>query len=73
MLLKLAALGAIGYVGYKYLEKNGGLAKLTGSSSRPAGSGGAETDLVDPHLAVAGGPLSNEARVVHSGEPLGVA
>jgi hypothetical protein len=61
MLLKLAALGAIGYVGYKYLEKNGGLSQLTGPGT---------SDRSDPHLAVAGGPLSEGATLVHAGEPM---
>jgi uncharacterized membrane protein YebE (DUF533 family) len=52
MLLKLAALGALGYAGYKYYEKNK-------DSFRSPGN---ERALP----AVAGGPLSNEARVQSS-------
>jgi uncharacterized membrane protein YebE (DUF533 family) len=52
MLLKLAALGALGYAGYKYYEKNK-------DSFRSLGSPRAQ-----PRLA--GGPLSNNARVQSS-------
>ena len=48
MLLKLAALGALGYAGYKYYEKN----KATFTADRPR-----------PAVALAGGPLSDQARV----------
>ena len=78
MLLRLAALGALGYVGYKYLQKNGGLASLAPAASpggsgdtgsaRQATSGNEEPDLSDPHVAMAGGPLSNDAAVVHAGQ-----
>jgi len=52
MLLKLAALGAIGYAGYKYYEKNKDSFRIgLGERSRPA---------------LAGGPLSNEANVQSS-------
>ena len=75
MLLKLAALGTLGYVGYKYLQKNGYLADMHSpyvksdfdhASKKNAG----EPDLSDPHVAMAGGPLSNDAAVIHAGEPL---
>ena len=59
MLLKLAALGALGYVGYRYYEKNRGT--LDASFRRLTGAR-RET----PDVALAGGPLSNEARVVHA-------
>ena len=55
MLLKLAALGAIGYAGYRYYEKNRD--SLDASFRRFTGS---RRDAP----AVAGGPLSNEARIV---------
>ena len=49
MLLKLATLGALGYAGYKYYEKN----KASFAAPRQ-------------RSAVAGGPLSDEARVQSS-------
>jgi uncharacterized membrane protein YebE (DUF533 family) len=52
MLLKLAALGALGYAGYRYYEKN--------KDSFRMGS----TPRAQP--ALAGGPLSSEARVQSS-------
>ena len=55
MLLKLAALGAIGYVGYRNYEKN---RHSLDASFRRFTSSRRET----PQLA--GGPLSDEARVV---------
>ena len=70
MLLRLAALGALGYVGYKYLQNSGGLSQLTGRGSGDASTGSAEPDLSDPHVAMAGGPLSNDATIVSGGEPL---
>ena len=51
MLLKLAALGAIGYAGYKYYEKNRATFALPRST---------------PDVALAGGPLSDQARVQSS-------
>jgi uncharacterized membrane protein YebE (DUF533 family) len=52
MLLKLAALGAIGYAGYKYYEKNKDSFRM-GSSKRS-------------QPALAGGPLSSQAHVQDS-------
>lgn len=52
MLLKLAALGALGYAGYKYLEKNQG--------------GSALPRRTDDAPRLAGGPLSSEARLQHT-------
>ena len=52
MLLKLAALGALGYAGYKYYEKN----KASFASPRNQ----------RPAVALAGGPLSDEARLQSS-------
>lgn len=52
MLLKLATLGALGYAGYKYYEKNqNGTRMPRRSETQPA---------------LAGGPLSSEARVQHT-------
>ena len=51
MLLKLAALGALGYAGYRYYEKNKD--SFRASRTRPA-------------VSLAGGPLSSEARVQSS-------
>jgi uncharacterized membrane protein YebE (DUF533 family) len=52
MLFKLAALGALGYAGYKYYEKNQGSSRMRRRS--------------EPAVALAGGPLSSEARVQHT-------
>jgi uncharacterized membrane protein YebE (DUF533 family) len=52
MLLKLAALGALGYAGYKYYEKN------KDSIAMP------RRERTAP--ALAGGPLSSEAHVQRS-------
>jgi hypothetical protein len=49
MLLKLVALGAIGYAGYKYYEKNKDSFRM-GSTQRE-------------QPALAGGPLSDQAHV----------
>ena len=59
MLLKLAALGAMGYVGYRYYEKNrdrldASLRRFTGARREAP--------------ALAGGPLSDEARIVSPGD-----
>ena len=55
MLLRLAALGALGYAGYKYYQKNG----LDYREWLP----GSE-DLNDAsEVELAGGPLSDRARV----------
>lgn len=53
-MLKLAALGALGYAGYKYYRKN-----LNESGSRDA----------TPRDKVAGGPLSEKARVQPTAGP----
>ena len=50
MLIKLAALGALGYAGYKYYEKNKDSFRLDRAQPAPA-------------VALAGGPLSSDARV----------
>jgi len=52
MLLKLAALGTLAYAGYKYYEKN------KDSFRMPSATG--------PRPALAGGPLSSEARLQSS-------
>ena len=52
MLLKLAALGALGYAGYKYYEKNQNGLRMRRASR--------------PQVALAGGPLSSEARLQHT-------
>jgi uncharacterized membrane protein YebE (DUF533 family) len=51
MLLKLAALGAIGYAGFKYYGKN--KSSFAAPRQRPA-------------VALAGGPLSDDARLQSS-------
>jgi uncharacterized membrane protein YebE (DUF533 family) len=50
MLIKLAALGALGYAGYRYFTSQQG-------TPQPAGAG---------DNLVAGGPLSSSATVQHS-------
>jgi uncharacterized membrane protein YebE (DUF533 family) len=66
MILKLAALGAIGYAGYRYMEKNKGQSP----SSNRQQSTGTDADVSDPQVALAGGPLSGEAALRHAGQPL---
>jgi hypothetical protein len=66
MLLRLAALGALGFTAYTYYALNrerldGAVRRLTGGGE----SGGAKSDE-GPELA--GGPLSDEARLIHAGE-----
>jgi hypothetical protein len=51
-MLKLIALGLLGYAGYKYYQKNGGA--LTSRSNE------------DGQLAVAGGPISDQASLQHT-------
>jgi uncharacterized membrane protein YebE (DUF533 family) len=55
MIIRLAALGALGYAAYKYLEKS---AALQADRSTPPA----------PDIAIAGGPLSNLATVQHSAD-----
>lgn len=79
-MLKMLALGALGYAGYRYFQKNQGNFKLStggGSTGRGATSGtqsytGTEPDVSDPQVALAGGPLSSEASLRHSGQSLPV-
>ncbi|WP_126665626.1 hypothetical protein [Croceibacterium ferulae] len=59
MLIKLAALAAVGYAGYKYLNGNGG-STVPSASPRPS----------PDQRAVAGGPISGEAQLIHRGEKL---
>lgn len=65
MLLKLAALGAIGYAGYRYYQTTRGTSPSPTTASPP--------DLSDPQVALAGGPLSSEAALRHAGQPLSPA
>ena len=51
-MLKLIALGALGYAGYKYLQKN------AAAAPKPAAA--------DRDLAVAGGPISDRATLMHA-------
>lgn len=68
MLLKLAALGALGYAGYRYYQKNmDGRRNGTGASAATPSSA---PDVSDPRVAMAGGPLSEQASVVEAGQPL---
>lgn len=66
MILKLAALGAIGYAGYNYFTKSRGAASSRSSTSS---RGEAAVNLSDPQVALAGGPLSNEAALIHARQP----
>lgn len=59
MFIKLAAFAAIGYAGYKYFYEDKA-SSLPSTSARPSR---------DPR-AVAGGPISGEARLIHRGEEL---
>lgn len=52
MLVRLVVLGAIGFAGYKYLEKQGAFPK-------------APTSTV-PEIRLAGGPLSSQASLQHN-------
>lgn len=54
-MFKLAALGALGYAGYKYYQKN---------RDETGGRNAAETR----ETAVAGGPISNSAELRHPAE-----
>ncbi len=60
MLIKLAALGALGYAGYTYYRKTMG----EDTPRTPALSFHPE------QRAIAGGPLSSQARLIHPGEDL---
>lgn len=55
MIIKLAALGALGYAGYRYFRSNEGNARRQGNE--------------EERVALAGGPLSDQARVQHSAAP----
>jgi len=55
MLIKLAALGGLGYLGYRYFQQN--------KDQFTVRSGG------EPEIALAGGPLSAQAKVEPSDEP----
>jgi hypothetical protein len=50
MLLRLAVLGTLGYLGYRQLQKT-----QTGQSG--------STTRATPQIALAGGPLSSQARI----------
>lgn len=50
-MFRLAALGALGYAGYKYFQKNRNGSSRSASGSRPQ---------------VAGGPLSDRATLQHN-------
>ena len=55
MIIKLAALGALGYAGYRYLNSQQG--ERRGQSND------------EERVALAGGPLSEQARVQHTAAP----
>ena len=56
MLIKLAVLGGLGYAGYRYFTGNRDAYRVT------------ERNRAAHENAVAGGPLSNEARVQHTAD-----
>jgi len=62
MLIKIAALGALGYAGYRYFAGRQGSRRLasTGPAAGPA------PQSASPRIALAGGPLSAAAQVQHS-------
>jgi uncharacterized membrane protein YebE (DUF533 family) len=55
MIIKLAALGTLGYFGYRYYEQNKEKFAMRGRG--------------DSDLALAGGPLSDHARIESSDTP----
>lgn len=67
MLLRLVALGAAGYAGYKYLTQARAERAPYPAQQAP---GAHEPAAAAPDVAVAGGPLSGEATLIHKGEDL---
>lgn len=67
MLLRLATLGALGYAGYRYYDKN---REQVGETLRRFTDGGSLRDqaAADDEAELAGGPLSEEAELVPAGE-----
>jgi hypothetical protein len=61
MLLRMAALGALGYAAYRYYDANRD--EVNGAVRRLV-HGKSEADYAGP----AGGPISGSAKVVHAGE-----
>ena len=63
MLIRIAALGALGYAGYR-LWRSGALSGAAGSARVPPPLS------VGRQPALAGGPLSGEATLIHPGEDM---
>jgi hypothetical protein len=71
MLLKLVALGAAGYAGYKYMMQGRRETYPPSPSSPSSGNqpqAAAEDTDPEPEVALAGGPLSSGATLVHKDE-----
>jgi hypothetical protein len=66
MFLRLATLGALGYGAYTYYTKNRG--QVDGAIRKFAGGGARGNSREDDEPDLAGGPLSDDARLVHAGE-----
>jgi uncharacterized membrane protein YebE (DUF533 family) len=64
-MLRLLALGALGYAGYKYYDKNRD--QVDGALRRFSQRNDTTSSMSDTP-AMAGGPLSDQAQVVHAGE-----
>jgi hypothetical protein len=62
MLLRMAALGALGYAAYRYYDTN---RKEVDGKLRRFMRGNSADDYAGP----AGGPISDQAKVVHAGDP----
>lgn len=72
MLLRLATLGALGYAAYRFYEQNRdqvdeALGRLA-DGFRPRDETQQPAPADDAEVELAGGPLSDEARVVHPDE-----
>ena len=66
MLLRLATFGALGYAAYNYYTKN--REQVDGALRRLTQAGGGETSRSAERADLAGGPLSDDAKLVHAGD-----
>ena len=66
MLLRLATLGALGYAAYRYYGNN--RERVDGALRRLAEGRPAAEPSEDDEVELAGGPLSEDARLVRAGE-----
>lgn len=69
MLLRLATFGALGYAAYKYYENNREQVDGVLRDLFPGQEPGPEESAEGAPIAVAGGPLSDEAHVVSADSP----